>query len=212
MNVGDKYGRLTILVERFTEPPSTRPFVWVECECGKVCRKGYQEVKIGNTKSCGCLAREASAKREATHRMSGGPEYNVWKGIKQRCYNTKHTHYASYGGRGIVMCDRWRDSFEAFYEDMGPRPQGQTIDRQDNDKGYDKDNCKWATKKTQSRNTRSNHMVVFDGVEMTLMELSESAVVDYPTLVWRVNQGWDLTRAISQPSADSSKRGKKRNW
>ncbi len=212
MEIGDKYGRLTIASEPFIPEGKKRRHVYVECQCGVVCHKAVNDLRAGQTKSCGCLAREASSARGSTHGMTGGPEYNVWKGIKQRCYNPRHTHYDSYGGRGIKMCDSWRDSFEAFYEDMGPRPKGQTLDRIDNDKGYSKENCRWATRKTQSRNTRSNHMVTFDGVEMTLKELSESAVVDYPTLVWRVNQGWDLTRAISQPSADDRKRGKKRTW
>lgn len=90
-----------------------------------------------------------------THGMHDTPEYKVWSGIKQRCLNPKNPAFINYGGRGITVCDEWIDSFEQFYADMGPRPSSKlTLERVDNDKGYSRDNCKWATRAEQIWNRR----------------------------------------------------------
>lgn len=100
-----------------------------------------------------------------THRKSKTPVHNTWHNMKQRCLNKNHKNYKDYGKRGITVCEKWL-TFEGFYEDMGDRPDGMTLDRIDNNKGYFKDNCRWATKKDQARNRRtpfnntSNHVGV----------------------------------------------------
>ena len=88
------------------------------------------------------------------HGLWQHPLYQTWQGIKQRCHTTKHKQYKDYGGRGITLCSEWYDNFAQFVEDMGDRPEGHTVDRIDNDKGYSKDNCRWADAKTQSNNRR----------------------------------------------------------
>jgi hypothetical protein len=90
-----------------------------------------------------------------SHGMSGTREYRCWKAMKTRCLNPVHQCYDRYGGRGITVCDRWLSSFESFIEDMGRCPEGLTLERDDNDKGYDPGNCRWATRRDQQRNRRA---------------------------------------------------------
>lgn len=97
--------------------------------------------------------RHGFAKRNATHSV-----YNSWLGMRQRCYNPRNREYPNHGGRGIIMCERWRDSFLAFFADVGERPDGCTLDRIDNDRGYEPSNVRWASVATQNRNTRSTRL------------------------------------------------------
>lgn len=206
VSIGQVFGRLTIVSDPFRNPGGSKRRVFCQCSCGRITEKNLSDILAGHTTSCGCYARERSSARERTHGMTSSPEFNTWKGIKQRCYNPNHTHYESYGGRGIAMCDAWRLSFDAFLADMGPRPQGTTLDRIDNDRGYEKDNCRWVSKKTQSRNVRTNTWIEYRGRRMTVVEASEEAVVDYNTLLWRIGQGWDIEKAMNQPSRNRNRR------
>jgi hypothetical protein len=109
----------------------------------------------GHTKSCGCLHLENAQSVGRKHGLSKLPEFRVWTNMRQRCLHPEHPTYPYYGGRGITICDRWRDDFAAFIADMGRRPSPDlTIERKDNEKGYEPGNCVWATRLTQSRNRR----------------------------------------------------------
>jgi hypothetical protein len=127
------------------------------CDCGQTKEINPSNLKRGFTKSCGCMNREMSAKRNAmlkqTHGMTNSVEYKTWQGMHQRCGNPKDKDYRHYGARGITVCERW-GSFQNFYEDMGDKPDGLSIDRIDNDAGYSLDNCRWATPVTQANNKR----------------------------------------------------------
>ena len=156
-------------------------------------------LKSGYTKSCGCL------KRELTKLVEGVPSkehklYPVWNNMKQRCRDELHPAYSNYGGRGIKVCQRWQDSFEDFVSDMGPRPEGHTLDRIDNGGNYTPDNCRWASNAEQSRNTCRNHFITHKGETLCLKDWSLK-LGGCATLVHvRIkNYGWSEERAVSTP-------------
>jgi hypothetical protein len=135
----------------------------------------------------------------STHGMTGSPEHKIWMGIKCRCKCPSATGYSRYGGREIAVCDSWRNSFEAFYRDMGPRPTPKhTVERIDNDKGYSKDNCCWATRTEQMRNMSRNHLITFNGRTQCLQEWADELGMNKATLRKRLRRGWPIERAFTK--------------
>lgn len=124
--------------------------------------------------------------------------YASWKTMKQRCLNPNHTAYKDYGGAGITVCERWH-TFANFLADMGPRPNGKTLDREDGTKGYEPGNCRWATRKTQSRNKKDNVIIEHDNKRLCIGEWSEVTGIKYVTLMKRYRAGWDAKRILTQP-------------
>ena len=136
-------------------------------------------------------------KFEQTHGMSFSTEYNIWRGMLDRCYNEKNSAYRRYGGRGITMCDEWKDSFEAFYLDMGKRPSDyHTIDRERNDEGYSKDNCRWATYREQANNRNNNVPYEHNSKKQTLPEWCREFGLDIVVVKNRIKIGWSFEEAI----------------
>jgi len=127
-------------------------------------------------------------------------EYQTWVNMIARCTNEKHISYPHYGGRGIKVCDRWMNSFIAFYEDMGPRPTSKhSIDRIDYDGNYEPDNCRWATLKEQMRNRPGNHHVTANGQTLTVVEWAEKLGVNADALYIRLKKGWSHERVVNEP-------------
>jgi len=174
------------------------------CECGTIKSVMGDNLKSGDIESCGCLRLERLLAHNTTHGWSRTPTYKSWAGAKDRCANPSIPCYPSYGGRGIKMCDRWASSFEAFLEDMGPRPSSKhSLDRVDNNGDYEPGNCRWSTTKEQANNRRSNRPVPAFGESKTIPEWAADprCAVRAVTLRQRIKSyGWSVEKAITTPA------------
>lgn len=192
--VGQRFGRLYVIA-RF--PNSVALCL---CDCGKRTR-----IDIGHLdkqKSCGCWREEARRK----HGFSKAPEYNTWEHIVQRCMNPKNDAYRNYGGRGITICQEWRESFTCFLRDMGFRPGPMfTIERIDNNGNYEPGNCKWIPKAQQSSNRRTNHILIFRGESKPIWQWAAELAIKETTIRTRLHRGWTPEQIFSLPP----QRGKK---
>lgn len=146
--------------------------------------------------------------------MSYSPEHKAWSAMNARCSNPKDARYPRYGGRGIVVCKRWRLSFEAFFSDMGERPDGCSLDRIDNDGDYKPSNCRWATRRQQNRNYSRNRRLTWRRRTLSMQEWSDVTGLPYSTIEGRVRLGWSVDRVLSMPRQagweDAAKCGKDR--
>lgn len=205
---GEKIGRCWFVVDVITSKPIRRAVF--KCECGKEFEADISQVKRQATQSCGCWGEKTRieiGRRNKTHgqSMEGSPlygEYCVWSAIYQRCTNPNARSYPRYGGRGINMSHRWANSFEAFMKDMGPRPSIlHSIDRKDNDKGYYKSNCYWATDEEQANNKRNNVRLECNGLTMTLAQWAKKTGLDEGCISRRIfARGWSVDRALNTPT------------
>lgn len=193
--IGMKINRLK-LIEILPKTNQQRDGIF-ECDCGNKKKIRIQHVRCESVKSCGCYNKEVAASRKSNliHGMCGTPTYESWLAMRARCLDEKHIHYSRYGGRGILICHEW-DDFEKFFEDMGHRPNGKTLDRIKSDGNYCKENCKWSTPKEQSRNLRSNRVLEFNGVSACVSEWAEKTGIKYTTLKERLNRGWSVERSL----------------
>ena len=153
---GQKFGRLTV-VERAKNKGKETMWLCV-CDCGKTLIAQGNNLKSGHTKSCGCYNSEITTIRNYKHGKRKTTVYNTWNNMRRRCYEKANAKYPSYGGRGITVCDEWKNSFEAFYDDVSKLPhfgeKGYSLDRIDNDGNYEPTNVRWATAKQQANNRR----------------------------------------------------------
>jgi hypothetical protein len=139
-------------------------------------------------------------RRPAAHNMTGTPEYEAWRGMRNRCELPTTGGYEQYGGRGIVVCERWRESFANFYADMGPRPtSAHSLDRIYVNGSYEPSNCRWATPKEQARNRRGTRLITHMGVTKPIGDLADESHMRADVLAKRLDMGWSIERAITQP-------------
>ncbi len=181
--------RSLVALERVSTK-SKKAYWKCKCDCGNESFVYLGHLRSGNTKSCGCLHRKLGGK-------SNTRTYKTYKNMMSRCYNNKCSHYKGYGGAGITVCDRWRDSYLNFLEDMGERPDGTSIDRIDPSGNYIKSNCRWATAKEQCRNRKSNRILKHKGISATVAEWSEITGIGKYTISWRILHGWSIEEALT---------------
>jgi len=139
-----------------------------------------------------------------THGRTKTKEHSIWCGMKERCLNPNNKRWPYYGGRGITICDEWKFDFPRFLADMGECPEGKTLERKDNSKGYAPDNCIWATHTEQCNNRRTSRLITYGGKTQTMRMWAREAGVVYGTLFARLKAGWTMARALSREDARRS--------
>ena len=192
--IGKKFNRLTIIRESpsvKTSGGNSKRVVFCLCDCGNSKDFILQCVLTGVSKSCGCYNIESISSRmkiiNKKHGYFHTDEYNIWRSIKKRCLCVNNTGYKNYGGRGISICDEWLNSVECFINDMGMRPdKTYSIARIDNNKGYYKENCRWATKKEQCQNQRTNRNIEYNGDIKCVAEWARICGMSYQKLYYRL--------------------------
>ena len=186
--IGKRFGNLTVIsLDHITTNHNT---YWLcRCDCGneKVVYRGG--LTSGDIISCGCYHKEHLNEYGKTHGLSNDKMYSKWSGMMQRCTNPKASNYERYGGRGIDICDDWRNNPEHFIEwaYSNGYEDGLTLDRKNNNKGYYPDNCRWITTREQQSNTRRNHNITRKGITHSIAEWSKLTGVNHETLRYRVN-------------------------
>lgn len=204
---GQKFGRLTAIrpTGRKTFPSGNA--VWIfECDCGNVVERTIPPSSI-KMPSCGCYVREHAENLNKTHGGRHERLYLVWMDMRRRCLDESDQSYKDYGGRGIIVCDEWKD-YSVFREwakstgyDETARSHKCTIDRIDVNGNYEPRNCRWVDSKTQNNNRRNNKLVCYKGQTKTLKQWSEELGFNYELACKRLNNGWTTERAFFEPSA-----------
>lgn len=193
--VGLRFGSLSVTKEDGID--SHGATMWsCQCDCGEITRTRGSHLKGGAVNSCRCGIGIAAVKKWTTHNGSKTPLYRRWQAMKARCNNPNSEEYHNYGGRGIVVCDRWM-RFENFRDDMADtfRPELE-IDRRNTDGNYEPLNCRWITQVAQQRNKRTNHHVTIAGITKLLIEWSEETGIKANTILTRVRRGWPEPRLL----------------
>jgi hypothetical protein len=196
--VGQKFGQLTVLERAGTA--KDRHVMWLcKCTCGNTTTATGTRLRSGETQSCGCLNKEINRAKAMTHGMKGTRLYDEWRHMKDRCSRPKSRIYKNYGGRGITVCQEWRENFETFrdwalangYQD------DLTIHRIDVNGNYEPSNCRWIALEEQQNNRRNNRLITHEGKTQTMKQWAKEKGIPYNTLRARLNRGWPTDRALN---------------
>jgi hypothetical protein len=201
---GSKIGNVIFLERSPKIPGVTRKDIF-QCNCGKTFSATLSNVSSGKTKSCGCLARSLREAQRLDPSVKAVKA--IWQGILFRCENPSAKFYSQYGGRGIYVCERWKD-FNNFFQDMGTRPsKHHSLDRINNDGPYSPDNCRWATRVEQQNNRRCNVMLTLNGESKTVPQWSREIGINQKLLRSRVKLGWSDEKILTTPARPKLPKG-----
>lgn len=197
--VGKTFGRLKVLV-RVSNCADGHSLWKCRCTCGNIKMARGSRLNLGRVSSCGCLTIEALKKANTIHGLRNSKTYKAWLRMMSRCYNPLDSSYKNYGGRGITVCPKWKNSMLKFYRYMGERPSGMSLDRIDNDGNYEPKNVRWATRKQQNNNTRRTRFIKFNGKRMSMKMWGAEVGINCKCIQYRLNHGWTVKEALTTPS------------
>jgi len=202
---GKRFG--CVIVLNRTGTSGSRDALWAyRCDCGNEHESSGYAIRSGKTKSCPTCSRERVGQASVTHGLTDSPEYRTWTDIQTRCHNPNSTSYQNYGGRGIHVCSGWRESFESFLSSMGARPsKNHSIDRIDNNRGYEPENCRWATMTEQANNKRNNRLATINGETKTAAQWARENDLSVATVWRRLEDGKHGADLIARPWLGSRK-------
>lgn len=195
-----KFGRLSVIGE--AGRTKTKNVIWeCLCECSNIVNVASSHLVSGHTNSCGCYKRQRVLGGITKHGQSMvgkvTSEYKTWSHIKSRCCTKTDAKYPDYGGRGIMVCDRWLESFENFFADMGKKPSPKhSLDRIDNDGNYEPSNCRWGTVEQQSRNKRSNVWLEYKGEKMIMADWAKRLNIRSVDIRWHFSKGKSFKQVV----------------
>lgn len=195
ISVGDKFGRLTVTKVLESDAMHRERRIEAKCDCGSTHIASVHAVNRGTTVSCGCFQREQRIKHGKSRSSS---VYRAWVSMTYRCSSPSCKHWPDYGGRGIKVCDRWKD-FKNFFADMGERPASHSIERMNNNGNYEPGNCRWATALEQNRNRRSTKNITHQGKTQCMDAWAAEIGIHRATLKGRLYRGWSVADALSKP-------------
>ena len=216
--IGQKFNRLTVIAFEKVKRKNYSGTRWiVRCDCGTLKSVEPKRVISGHTMSCGCLKAENTIEfNKRTKVKHGGRQdrlYTIWHNMKQRCYGITYKDYPQWGGRGICVCDEWKDDYAAFREWAlsNGYAQGLSLDRIDVDGNYSPQNCRWADWSTQAKNRTNSHNYVINGEKKNLVDLADEYGIKYGTLYQRVHlYKWPIEKALGVPVRNNYADGE--NW
>jgi len=209
LEVGQKFNRLTIIkldhIEKYISPKGKKKnkvYYVCQCDCGKNLIVLKNEITSNGTKSCGCKREENIRKSITIHNMTKTRLYKIWRNIKTRCLNKNNKHYKDYGGRGITICEDWKNDFMSFYNwaITNGYKEDLTIDRIDVNGNYEPSNCRWADRTIQNKNKRNNHLITYNGETHCVAEWSGILEINLRTLWSRIiNYNWPIEKIFETP-------------
>ena len=204
---GQKFARWTVIGRAQNDKRGQAQWHCV-CECGNTSIVGGKDLRLGKSRSCGCLQKDTASVIKRKHGKSNSRLFHIWCAMRSRCYNHSVPHFYLYGGRGITVCDEWRNSFESFYEWAinNGYADNLSIDRIDVNGNYEPSNCRWADDKTQARNRRNPRLFEFRGEKKMLIEWAEELGLNYYRVRNRLyKEKWTVEEAFTTPKMKSWK-------